>query len=120
MVALREHQVAGLDVAVDHPLFVGVLQAPALPGGCSCTHGQPTGAFRLHQLGKVITVDVFHREDDAIAQPERVYAVTMLGWRSSARANLSQEPVGDAGLLDDVPAHYLEHFVAAHQQVLGR
>ncbi len=45
----------------------------------------------------------------------------MLACRSLRHGpDLAEETLQHAWLLDDVPAHHLEHFIPAHQRVVGQ
>ena len=62
-------KLARLDVAVDHPALVGVLQAERrlVHEVAGVRHRQrPVG---LNQLGQVVSLDILHRQDDALAEP---------------------------------------------------
>ena len=65
-----EHQVARLDVAVDHPVLVGVLQAQRRLVDEVAGVGDRQRPLGLDQLGQVEALDVLHREDDALAEPD--------------------------------------------------
>ena len=116
-----EHQVARLDVAVDEPFLVGVLEPEGrlVDEVAGVSHRQrPLG---LDHLGQVETFDVLHREDDALAQPDGGVRrddvrVAELG----DGPDLAEEAFEHPGAFHDLPPHHLEHLVAAHQLVVGQ
>ena len=64
-----EHQVARLDVAVDEPFLVGVLEPEGRLVDEVAGVGDRQRPLGLDQLGEVEPLDVLHREDDALAEP---------------------------------------------------
>ena len=53
-----------LDVAVDHLLFVGVLEAHRRLRDVMAGMHHRQRPLALHQLGQVLALDVLHREDE--------------------------------------------------------
>ena len=95
----REHQVARLDVAVDHALLVRVLETQGRLVGEEAGVGHGQRAAGLDHLRQVEPVDVLHREDEALVDPERVVR------RHDVRvpepghgADLAEEAVEDLGV----------------------
>ena len=80
-----------------------------------------SGPLALTISRQVEPLDVFHGQDEALAEPEgRIggddVGVVQLG----GRADLAEEPVEDAGAADQVAADDLEHLLAPHERVLGQ
>ena len=65
-----EHQVARLDVAVDHAVLVGVLQAQRRLVHVVAGLGHRQRPAGLDQLRQVESLDVLHRQDEALADAE--------------------------------------------------
>ena len=116
-----EHQVAGLDVAVDHAVLVGVLQAQGrlVDEVAGVGHRQrPAG---LDQLRQVEALDVLHGQDEALAEAEGRVGGDDVGVVELGRgADLAEEAVEHAAAVDEVAADDLEHLLAAHERVLGQ
>ncbi len=74
----------------------------------------------LHQPGKVEAFDVFHGEDDAIGQSNAEYAVTIFACAPGDRPDFAEEPIHHAGLSMMCRPITFEHFVAAHELVVGQ
>ena len=90
----RQHQVVRLDVAVDHPLLVGVLQAQRRLVDELAGVGHRQRAPRLHQLGQVGPLDVLHREDQQVAHLHRRVGSDHVGMvEPGRRADLAEEAV---------------------------
>ena len=116
-----EHQVARLDVAVDEPFLVGVLEPQGRLVDEVAGVGHRQRPLGLDHLGQVEPLDVLHREDDALAEPDGGVGrddvrVAELG----DGPDLAEEAVEHAGAFHDLPPHHLEHLVAAHQRVVGQ
>ena len=115
-----EHQVARLDVAVDHPLLVGVLEPERGLVDEVAGMGDRHRPLGLDQLGQVESLDVLHGENDALAAAEGGIGVDDIGVLQSGRgADLAAEPLEDPFAFDQVLADDLEHLVTAHQPVVG-
>ena len=117
----REHQVARLDVAVNHALLVGVLQAQGrlLNEVAGVADGHRSAG--LDHPGQVQAVDVLHGEDQALAAAKRGVGGDDVGVaKLSDGADLAEKAIHHARALDDVPAHDLEDLVASHQAVVGQ
>ena len=116
-----EHEVAGLDVAVDHPVLVGVLQAQRrlVHVIAGVRHGQrPAG---LDDPGQVEAVDVLHREYDALAEPDGVVRRDDVGVAELRDGpDLAEEAFEHPGAFHDLPPHHLEHLVPPHEPILGQ
>ena len=115
-----EHQVARLDVAVDEPFLMGVLEPERRLMDEIAGVGYRQRPLGLDHLGQVETFDVLHREDDALAQSDGGIGrddvrVAELG----DGPDLAEEAFEHAGAFHDLPAHHLEHLVPAHQLVVG-
>ena len=116
-----QHQVARLDVAVDHAVLVGVLEAE-----CRLVHeiagvGHRQRAALLDELGQVVTLDVLHREDDALADPRRRVGGDDVGVIELRRgADLAEEPLQHALAVQEVRADDLEDLLPPHHPVLGQ
>ncbi len=65
-----EHEVARLDVAMDQPLFVGMLEPERRLLDEEARVGDRQLAPGLDHPGQVQALDVLHGEDDALAEPE--------------------------------------------------
>ncbi len=66
----REHQVARLDVAMDEPLLVRVLEAQSRLIDEHASVGNRQRPLNLDHLREVEPLDVLHGEDDALTEPE--------------------------------------------------
>ena len=106
---------------MDQPLLVGVLEAQRRLVDEVAGVGHRQRPLGLDQLGQVEPLDVLHREDDALAEPEGRVGRDDVGVAEPGDgADLAEEAVEHAGAFDDLPADDLEHLVAAHERVVGQ
>ncbi|MGD0044612.1 MAG: hypothetical protein ABSE84_30110 [Isosphaeraceae bacterium] len=116
-----QHQVARFDVAVDHAVLVGVLEAERclIHEIAGVSHRER--AALLDELGQVVAIDVLHREDDALADPRRRVGGADVGVMELRRgADLAEEPLDHSLAVQKVRADDLEDLLPAHHPVLGQ
>ena len=116
-----EHQVAGLDVAVDHPLLVRVLQpqrrlVDEIAGVAD--RNRPPGP---DQAAEVQPRGVLHGEDEAAAAADGGVGADDVGVAEPGDGpDLPQEALGHLGIGGDLRADDLEDLLAVHDAVVGQ
>ncbi len=116
-----QHQVLRLDVAVDHPLFMGVLQPHRRLGDVMAGVGHRQRPLALHHLVEVLPLDVLHREEQQFAGLDgavRLHHVVVA--EHGGRADLAQEALHHAGFVEQRLVDHLEDFAPVHQHVPGQ
>ena len=77
-------------------------------------------SFGLDQLGQVETIDIFHREDDALAQAAGGICCNNVGVVQPGRvADFTQKVLHHPAPLGQVAANDLQDFMSAHEPVFG-
>ena len=110
---LREHQIARLDVAMDHALLVGVLQPE---GGLDARNSKRcdtgSGPLALTSLDRSSPSTYSIAKTMLVAKPDgRVGRHDIGVVQPCDRAHLNHEAIEHARPLHHVPAHDLQHFV---------
>jgi hypothetical protein len=114
----RQHQVRRLDVAMDHPLFVRVLQRQRRRMDVDAGVADGYRPLGLDHAAQVQPLHVLHGEYETAAAPERGIGADDVGVpQASDGADLPQKALERAGLLDDSRADDLEDLVARQEAV---
>ena len=115
-----EQQVGRLDVAVDHPVFVRVLEAQGRLVDVLAGVGNRQRPLRLDDPGQVEAVDILHGQDQALAEAEaRVGGDNVRMSQPGRIPHLADEAVEDTPSLQQVAADDLEDLQPPHERVLG-
>src|SRR5262249_13198954 len=114
-----EHEIAGLDVAVDHAPFVCVLESERGLMDVTARVRDRQGPLGFGQPGGVKTLDELHGENDGLAATEgRVRGDDVGVMELSRGPNFAEEAIEDSRPSQEILADDLEDLIATHEPVV--
>ncbi len=117
----RQDEVLRLDVAVDHLLLEGVLQAQRRLSDVVAGVGDRQRTLPLDQPGEILSLDVLHGEGQHFARLDGAVGRDDVGVvEPGRRADLAQEALRRAGTIQQGLVHDFEHFQAVHELISGQ
>ncbi len=102
-------------------MLMGMLEAQRRLVGEVAGMSDRLRTLGLDQPRQVETLDVFHRQDEALAEPCGVVGRDDVGVaKPGRRADLAEEAVDHTGEVDEVASDDLEDLQSAHEPILGQ